>query len=359
MCLCYISSLSFFLACGSAKASLTSKRSTIISNGDLNIDVSALSGGVKRRRRSMPEEHDDDCDNAKKSIVEIKQAAVSAIPGKNEDSSPLVTGSERNEKKSNVKDSHDYLMLPGKESTSNTDLERKDKLEKPNKKHSPLWSLSKLIENVDTKGSKKTTVIVRPSKLERAASKSNLATATDPANAIKATLSKAIEKVEKVIAVKNAKQITPVKAIVRSPSSSSGSSDKEQHQSTVTGQTKSGSTTTNNEKSSSSASTQSGTAKAAPSAPAPAPVKAKVQDPYAEIAAGPDRPKIPELKSDAGDASPVMKMQGGEMKPVNSLSADPAARNAKPLAGEHDVGGLLDRLTDKLNSGGLFFNRKY
>lgn len=312
----------------------------------------------------MPDEHDEDCDNAKKSIVEIKQAAVSAIPGKNEDSTMSATTSEMNEKKSNVKDSHDYLMLPGKESASasNTFLERKDRLEKPNKKHSPLWSLSKLIENVDTKGSKKATVIVKPSKLEKASSKSNLATATDPASAIKATLSKAIEKVEKVIAVKNAKQITPVKAVVRSspsispssPSSTTPTNDKEQHHtsatSAVTGQTKSSGAATDSGKSSSSTSTQAANAKTAP-----APEKVTIKDPYAEIAAGPDRPKIPELKSDAGDSSPVMKMQGGEMKPVNSFSADPAARNAKPLAGEHDVGGLLDRLTDKLNSGGIIF----
>ena len=323
------------------------------------MDVSALSGGVKRRR-STPEEHEEDCDNAKKSMVEIKQTAVSAVPGRNEESTTTTTisSSEKNEKKSKVKDSHDYLMLPGKEADSNNiDLQRKDKLEKPNKRHSPLWSLSKLIENVDTKGAKKATVVVKPIKHEKAASKSNFATATDPSNAIKATLSKAIEKVEKVIAVKNAKEITPAKAVVRSASkpTSSVANGKEQHQA-PTSQTKSSSATTGKPSSTSTQSSIGGGSGAEKAAGiAHAAEKVTVKDPYAEIALGPDRPKIPELKSDAGDASPVMKMQGGEMKPVNNLlSSDPAARNAKPLAGEHDVGGLLDRLTDKLNSGGIY-----
>lgn len=282
--------------CGLAKASVNTKRS-IISNGNLNVDVSALEKGVKR---SISEE--DDCDNVKKSIVEIKEAAVSAIPGQNEE----IT----NEKKSNVqqKDSHEYLVLPNKDTLP---LERKDKLEKPNKKHSPLWSLSKLIENVDSKSAKKANVVKQktPTKSDKSSTKSNLATATDPAKAIKATLSKAIEKVEKVIASKNGD--------ARSSKTSDSKSSKPSNTEKIT------------------------VVKAA----AP-------KDPYAEIAMGPDRPKIPELKSDAGDSSPVMKMANGEMKPVSGISSDPAMRNAKPLGGEHDVGGLLDRLTDKLNSGG-------
>ena len=280
----------------------------------MNLDISALERGVKR---SLPEDNEEsDWDNAKKSSVEIKEAAVSAIPGQNEDS---VMTSEKNAKKSNVnKDSHEYLMLPTKKAL--VEKERKDKLEKPNKKHSPLWSLSKLIENTDVKGAKKTNVVPQKTslKIEKGSAKSNLATSSDPAKAIKATLSKAIEKVEKVIANKNANLIK-----------------------TGDSRTKSGSDSSKSTKSDSK-----------PSVPVKMAAPAAPKDPYAEIAMGPDRPKIPELKSDAGDSSPVMKMANGEMKPVSSGSTDPAMRNAKPLAGEHDVGGLLDRLTDKLNSGG-------
>ena len=324
-----------------------------------------------RRRRGASSasvaEQDEDCDNAKKSSVEIKQSAASALPGKN------VEAIIENEKKSKViisdkEINHEYLMLPGKEEAGSSInapvVERKDKLEKPsnNKKHSPLWSLSRLIENsaVDMTGSKKATVVVKPlpTKVGKASTKSNL---MDPSTAIKATLSKAIEKVEKVIAVKNAKEITPAKAAVRSPSKPTSSSSS--WSSTTAGQTKASgknltnttntgsgkSTTTSNGGSASSSANKSSSSSTAPQKSAE---KTTIDDPYAEIAMGPDRPKIPELKSDAGDASPVMKMSGGEMKPVNSMSADPAARNAKPLGGEHDVGGLLDRLTDKLNSGG-------
>lgn len=309
-------------ACGNkAKSSLNAKRS-IVSNGNLNIDVSALEKGVKR----SISEGEDDCDQSKKSNIEIKQSAVSAIPGKNEDST--------NEKKSNVKA---YLVLPDHHDKDNGSPSRKDKQEKTDKKHSPLWSLSKLIDSVDLKTNAKKGSIsfkgtnksnesstVKVHKNEKGVSKASVV--SDPTKVIKATLSKAIEKVEKVIASKNANLITPEKAITRSKEPS----EKAKTQSVAAPKSK----------------------EASPSPPViKSPVKAPVKDPYAEIAMGPDRPKVPELKSDSnGDDGPVMRMSNGEMKPADLGSS--SFKDSKPLAGQHDVGGLLDRLTDKLNSGG-------
>lgn len=297
--------------------------------------------GVRRRRRSdsKSSDNDNDCDNAKKSNVDIKQSAVSAVPGRNEDS---IKSIQLNEKKSKVKDVHEYLVLPKlqhQQGSSDNQEKRKDSLEKPNKKHSPLWSLSKLIENVEVKTEKKekispkqNTLSLKDSKVaEKGLGKSSLA--TDPTKAIKATLSKAIEKVEKVIATKNANQITPQKADVRA------AKPAEAKQST----------------SSSSPSTTNASAKSKnpdTAVVSAASVKAPVKDPYAEIALGPDRPKIPDLKRDSSDNTNVMNMGEGEAKSMGSSAPAAAMQSGKPLAGEHDVGGLLDRLTDKLNSGG-------
>ena len=284
------------------------------------MDVSALNKGVRRRRRSTSEANDSDCDNAKKSSVDIKQSAVSAIPGRNEESI------SSNDKKSKVKDVHEYLVLPKQQGVLSDQEKKKDALEKPNKKHSPLWSLSKLIETVNVKSDKKTNISPKQNTLslknakavEKGSGKSSLA--TDPAKAIKATLSKAIEKVEKVIANKNANQITPHKGEVRE--SKPTESSKSTSNNTLT------TTKTISEPS----------------------VKATLKDPYTEIALGPDRPKIPDLKSDSAENSNVMRMGEGDVK---SSATSAAMKGEKPLAGEHDVGGLLDRLTDKLNSGGL------
>lgn len=111
-----------------------------------------------------------------------------------------------------------------------------------------------------------------------------------------------------------------------------------------------------------SSSTRTASAKPA-SAAAPAPVAkapvATAPDPYAEIASGPDSPKTPELKTGTDKAGlPVMKM--GPNSEPESVSFDKADSSPEPVPvqsdspnrpGPQDVGGILDKLTDKLNKG--------
>lgn len=106
--------------------------------------------------------------------------------------------------------------------------------------------------------------------------------------------------------------------------------------------------------------------KQAAAAPAPVPVHAAPRpvDPYAEIASGPDSPKVPDLKTGSDKAGlPVMKV-GGENAAPEPVSFDKGAPQAvrDPAApvsssggrpGPQDVGGILDQITDKLNKGGV------
>ena len=89
---------------------------------------------------------------------------------------------------------------------------------------------------------------------------------------------------------------------------------------------------------------------------------AKAPDPYAEIAVGPDSPKMPDLKTGSEKAGlPVMKIDpsGSPPEQVSFDKADgPAGPKLSPLAsssraGPQDVGGILDQLTDRLNKGEL------
>lgn len=85
-------------------------------------------------------------------------------------------------------------------------------------------------------------------------------------------------------------------------------------------------------------------------------------DPYAEIAMGPDKPKIPELKGEDDSAAAqtgAIKLgatnpsgnigDGGGDSGEGGTTASSQTAHSKPLAGMHDVGGLLDSLTDKVN----------
>ena len=101
--------------------------------------------------------------------------------------------------------------------------------------------------------------------------------------------------------------------------------------------------------------------KQAAAAPAPVHAAPRPADPYAEIASGPDSPKVPDLKTGSDKAGlPVMKV-GGENSSPEPVSFDkgepqevrepaaPAASGGRP--GPQDVGGILDQITDRLNKG--------
>ena len=117
--------------------------------------------------------------------------------------------------------------------------------------------------------------------------------------------------------------------------------------------------TTPDVRSSASASSNSKQASTASNAK---PVKAV--DPYAEIAVGPDAPKIPDLKTGSEKAGlPVMKVdpsgsppeqvsfdKGETPEPPKALPARSSSR-----AGPQDVGGILDQLTDRLNKGLCYY----
>lgn len=268
-------------------------------------------------------------------------------------------------------DEHEYLMLPNHQMNVQRNvlgIKRGNLYRKPTVRKSPLWSLSKLIEEVDagagltaakknatpSVAERETNAEIHPKSEPIAEDKSaekptELSTivktnvATDPSKGIKATLSKAIEKVEKVIASRNAKLITPNNKPDENQSKRDNATETKEAPTDaaketapiVSGDAKNKTTTTNAAATESSKEGKN---------------KKLGADPYAEIAAGPDRPKIPELKTgniDEND-SPVMKMNNGAGKQVAKDA------NGKPLTGQHDVGGLLDRLTDKLNKGGMF-----
>ena len=192
-------------------------------------------------------------------------------------------------------------------------------------KNSPLWSLSKLIDDVSLiTGNKKTghsSSILESSKAaeEKTKLKISFAEALEP-NLHKTFDKKTVSKEKKVDNLID-------RALPSSPSSSSSSSKYSLNKdSTKTGAVN----LTSSEKNKNLTNEKINVTKQEPK---------EAPDPYAEIAAGPDRPKIPVLKTDdqSSDLAP-MKME--------------TMKNFKPLSGQHDVGGLLDSLTDKLNAGG-------
>ena len=92
----------------------------------------------------------------------------------------------------------------------------------------------------------------------------------------------------------------------------------------------------------------------------------KAADPYAEIAVGPDSPKMPDLKTGSDKAGlPVMKIDPSGSPPEQvSFGSKGEAVDAPKLpsggsssrGGPQDVGGILDQLTDRLNKGEWLIN---
>lgn len=125
----------------------------------------------------------------------------------------------------------------------------------------------------------------------------------------------------------------------------------------------SASNTTSQDVTSSTRSSGSSSADAKQSSTATTTAKAaKAPDPYAEIAVGPDSPKMPDLKTGSEKTGlPVMKIDpsGSPPEQVSFDKADePTSPKLSPLAsssraGPQDVGGILDQLTDRLNKGGV------
>eukprot|EP00794_Sanderia_malayensis_P003239 gene3239-3720_t len=90
------------------------------------------------------------------------------------------------------------------------------------------------------------------------------------------------------------------------------------------------------------------------------------KDPYAEIASGPDSPKTPDLKTGSEKAGlPVMKVDPNSESPEQVSFDKPEEGGPADIAppvqdsssssrrpGPQDVGGILDKLTDRLNKGG-------
>ena len=219
-------------------------------------------------------------------------------------------------------------------SGSNIGLKR-TVLKRPNLKslrNSPLWSLSKLIDDVSTiteankrlknNTSEKTPENIKERLLNKKVTTGKLTLENDEKKSmtknnttlggLKSTLNSAIDKIEKLVAHKDKKTENSTKDI--------------------------------NGKQSIDLIPANGTTKEK------GPTFNKPLDPYAEIASGPDRPKLPELKTDDEAKSAAEAAEAAEK--INANVSDEKEMPAQPLSGQHDVGGLLDSLTDKLNAAG-------
>lgn len=191
------------------------------------------------------------------------------------------------------------------------------------------------------------------------AGKSILA-AIDDKEGLRAALAKAIDRVEKVVANKNG-VLAPKKGAEKKnetkPAVTTSSAAANATQSAVN-------TTATADKSTDISNTTVSRNATVAAEPEKAPVKAVEKDPYAEIAMGPDKPKIPELKGEDGETpggGSLMKLgdQGVQSMGDGAGAAAAAAGGGgggkmEPLAGMHDVGGLLDSLTDKVNLAGEY-----
>ena len=208
-------------------------------------------------------------------------------------------------------------------------------LKRPNLKslrNSPLWSLSKLIDDVSTiteankrlknNTSEKTAENIQEKLLNKKVitgkltlendEKKSMTKNTTTLSGLKSTLNSAIDKIQKLVAHKEKKTENSTKDI-----------DGKQNIDLIPG---------------------NGTTKEK------GPTSTKPLDPYAEIASGPDRPKLPELKTD-DEAKAAADAADAAEKTTATLS-DQKETPVQPLSGQHDVGGLLDSLTDKLNAAG-------
>ena len=209
-------------------------------------------------------------------------------------------------------------------------------LKRPNLKslrNSPLWSLSKLIDDVSTiteankrlknNTSEKTAENIQEKLLNKKVitgkltlendEKKSMTKNTTTLSGLKSTLNSAIDKIQKLVAHKEKKTENSTKDI-----------DGKQNIDLTPA---------------------NGTTKEK------GPTYAKPLDPYAEIASGPDRPKLPELKTDDEAKAAAADAADAAEKTTATLS-DQKETPVQPLSGQHDVGGLLDSLTDKLNAAG-------
>lgn len=208
-------------------------------------------------------------------------------------------------------------------------------LKRPNLKslrNSPLWSLSKLIDDVSTiteankrlknNTSEKTAENIQEKLLNKKVitgkltlendEKKSMTKNTTTLSGLKSTLNSAIDKIQKLVAHKEKKTENSTKDV-----------DGKQNIDLIPA---------------------NGTTKEK------GPTSKKPLDPYAEIASGPDRPKLPELKTD-DEAKAAADAADAAEKTTATLS-DQKETPVQPLSGQHDVGGLLDSLTDKLNAAG-------
>ena len=209
-------------------------------------------------------------------------------------------------------------------------------LKRPNLKslrNSPLWSLSKLIDDVSTiteankrlknNTSEKTAENIQEKLLNKKVitgkltlendEKKSMTKNTTTLSGLKSTLNSAIDKIQKLVAHKEKKTENSTKDI-----------DGKQNIDLIPA---------------------NGTTKEK------GPTSKKPLDPYAEIASGPDRPKLPELKTDDEAKAAAADAADAAEKTTATLS-DQKETPVQPLSGQHDVGGLLDSLTDKLNAAG-------
>lgn len=209
-------------------------------------------------------------------------------------------------------------------------------LKRPNLKslrNSPLWSLSKLIDDVSTiteankrlknNTSEKTAENIQEKLLNKKVITGKLTLENDEKKSmtknnttlsgLKSTLNSAIDKIQKLVAHKEKKTENSTKDI-----------DGKQNIDLIPA---------------------NGTTKEK------GPTYTKPLDPYAEIASGPDRPKLPELKTDDEAKAAAADAADAAEKTTATLS-DQKETPVQPLSGQHDVGGLLDSLTDKLNAAG-------
>lgn len=205
-------------------------------------------------------------------------------------------------------------------------------LKRPNLKslrNSPLWSLSKLIDDVSTiteankrlknNTSEKTPENIQEKLLHKKVTTGKLTLENDEKKSmtknnttlggLKPTLNSAIDKIQKLVAHKEKKTENSTKDV-----------DGKQSTDLIPAND------TTKEK---------------------GPTSKKPLDPYAEIASGPDRPKLPELKTDDEAKSAAVAADK-----TTTTASDEKETPAQLLSGQHDVGGLLDSLTDKLNAAG-------
>ena len=365
----------FLIGCNTAKGVVRSSNPGK-NNVHLLADLNQLAHGIKRDAIAK----EDDCsDDDTKKDQPYKEAAISAVPGnkratvaKTKPLTPIVNDDEIGETKIVP------IIQMGKASirsevaslnnTSKTSLKGNE-----TKTENGSASTAIIMEGQDKrttlhhrKGSKRTSPIHGSTKEKDKAANGNVVTGVHrsyhspivPAAApdvsktdggMNVGASPPTSAKDKV-SVGEAKS-APVTGLKSSSVTDSKSSSTSMTGTSVTGSKAASSSPSGSSDSKASSASTSGTtaAKAASSA-----------DPYAEIAQGPDSPKLPELKTGneaagAEQSAPMLKMDESASKPQASSSSSSAPVAGGQRSTPQDVGGLLDSLTDRLNSAGKIF----